>query len=145
MSQQKNIGNICPPHVFVVLQDGFEGEIVGIYSTLKKAKRAKKMFCAETIQEYTMDYFHGVPDGMWPFSVIMDKSGTLKETFSYTSPRTVSGWNPYHKNAVIFHVCAKNKKQAMTIANQQRIELIQTKQWTTSWNQWRKQNNHVLP
>lgn len=116
--------------------------ILGLYSTIEKAERAKKLFAAHNdIDEWSVDKEpDGVPAGMFRYSVRMYKDGRVEsaniESAEYMPSRE---WAPYGDDQTVhFDMWATDEKHAIKIANERRLRLIAESTWTTDWDEWRK-------
>jgi hypothetical protein len=129
--------------IYIVTDGSYSDySIRGVYSTKEKAELAHKLFAAENdVEEYKVDNFEGVPDGMFYYEVKMDKEGNTEEAeiknYQYAD---ADEWQPYgDDNVCSFSMWAKDKEHAIKIANERRIRLIESGSWTTSWEDWKKQ------
>ena len=117
--------------------------VLGIYSTMEKAEHARDLMNADNdIDEHEMDWLPDHPKGLRYFGLKMDVDGntdgiyrqdfrgTLLEDFSVN-------WCPWGKSKqAIFKCWAKDEKHAVNIANELRVQLIASGEWTTDWNVW---------
>jgi hypothetical protein len=122
-----------------------------ICSTLEKAEYAKKFYAAY-IGEYELDELPEHPQGMFLHEVVMDEGGNA------LSSNRISGdnclvvdqygvvkceWEPWPRcklqsshRGVLFYMWAVDEKHAIKIANERRVMLIASCQWTTEWEVW---------
>jgi len=115
--------------------------VEGIYSTREKAEYAKRLFHAlNDIEEIELDDIPDHPRGMLYYVVIMDKEGNTEEvSVRDCRDQWEEEWRPYDDNKhVAFCMWAKDAQHAVKIANERRIRLIESGEWNTSWNTWRK-------
>lgn len=86
--------------VYVVTNGEYSSYLVcGIYSTMKKAEKAKDLFCTSNdIEEWTLDELPPRPKGMTPWRVRMDKDGNTIEI--------EKAFNP--------HLCMNGRRMGMT-------------------------------
>jgi hypothetical protein len=131
-------------------------ELCGIYSTMEKAQEAHEQFDADNdIEERESDEMPEHPPGMTFWNVAMKKDGSLWHgQFNYPTPsressrgRTKEYYDPDYdwtagvskKTAhVVFHVWARDAEHAIKIANERRVQLIATNEWTDDYGDWMK-------
>lgn len=108
----------------------------GIYSTEEKAQEAKELFAADNyIEKIVIDEIPPHPEGMFLFSVRMDKDGECSKSEICDIGYQEVGWRPYGDGFnVLFHLFARDKEHAIKIANEKRIELLAMNKWETDFN-----------
>lgn len=117
-----------------------------VCSTPEKAEEAKVLYQADNdVEVYELDGLPDHPAGMLPFCVQMDAEGfasdVSRESVDYCVEQKPD-WEPYGDDAsVAFHMWATDEKHAVKIANERRIVLLATHQWTTDFKAWQKKNN----
>jgi len=131
--------------VFIVISGSYSDyHLVGIYSTKEKAEYAKKLYASNNdIEEYVIDDFSDtLPKGLFLYEVNMYKNGNVHSTYLKDYRDVRYKWQCYirakNNGYVAFNVFAKNKKNALKIANEYRTGLIANNQWTTNFNEWYK-------
>lgn len=139
--------------------------IYGVYSTLELAEEAKDLYCAYKIEEFDLDKIPDHPKGLLPYWVDLDKDGNIlgnnKQRIGRLSVdfNMDPGWEPtamfkaqsgpipiYSEDdprfeetvfrGVKFYVLAKNEEHAINVANEKRIELISSGEWTVNRKEW---------
>jgi hypothetical protein len=132
-------------------------ELLGIYSTMEKAREAHEQFAADNdIEEREMDVMPDHPPGLTFWDVCMKKDGSLWHgRFSYATPSrapaddagesylpqydwTIDVAFPRKTDYVTFYVWARDSEHALKIANERRIQLIATNEWTDDYKAWTK-------
>lgn len=118
-----------------------------VCSSKQKADHAKKFYAAQNdIEEYELDALPDHPDGMFWYSVRMDRDGDTRSVkIEAGNHAHEDEWSPYGDNeTVCFYMWATDEKHAVKVANERRAMLVASGQWTTDWHQWRfqKQNTH---
>jgi hypothetical protein len=121
--------------------------ICGIYTTEEKAIEAKVIFLADHIEEMEADSIPEHPPGMLRFDVEMNREGDVINVHRRSVEYSINyDWVPYSDGVrVVFKTWAKDEKHAIKIANERRVALLATDQWTTDWNVWEKaySGNHI--
>jgi len=119
--------------------------ILGIYSSMELAERARALFNADNeLESWDLDAIPDHPPGLLPWIVDMDRDGNSKST----RRRSMEGhdnypWCPSHyDNLVSYYVWAENEAHAVKIANERRVQLIASGDYTESWDHW---HYHILP
>lgn len=115
--------------------------ICGIYSTPEKAAHAKLLFNADNeIEEIELDAVPSTPPGLLPWNVKMDKNGNTDRVYRDSAETSPSyEWAPYgdaYASFVLFRIWARDEDHAIKIANEKRVALIASGEWTTDWNAW---------
>lgn len=114
-----------------------------ICSTRAKAEHAKKLYAADNeISEVEVDELPEHPAGMFLFNVRMDESGDA-ESVETASVEYVPNfdWSPYGDGRTVqFCMFAKHEKHAVKIANERRVQLIASAEWTVDWSVWRSRD-----
>lgn len=111
-----------------------------VCSSPEKADHAKKFYAADNdIEEYELDSLPDHPEGMFWYSVMMDRDGNARyisiENGKYAHN---DKWRPSGDNeTVCFYMWAYDDKHAVKIANERRVMLVASGQWTTDWDKWR--------
>ena len=146
--------------IYVVTAGSYSDyRICGVYSTQEKADEASEQYTSDYDkahpEEYELDYLPDHPKGMIAWSVFMDRDGNsiegyddasrcgLRNDFSF-SPRHVpqDTWDSRRggflgiTNGVLFYVWARDKEHAIKIANEKRIQLIVSGEWTSDYKAW---------
>ncbi len=118
--------------------------VVGVYSTLALAERAKALYCADEITERELDAMPVAPEGMLLYSVVMDQNGRVM--FGHDVPQSAESaalylkdeWRPYSDGVfVCFYMWADSSESAVKIANEKRTRLIAENRWNADWNLWK--------
>lgn len=111
-----------------------------VCSTMKKAEYAKRLYNADNdIEPYDVNHFMGHPVGTLWYEVTMDRDGNVSKC-KIENPEWANDveWKPYGDgNRVTFFMWAKTDKHAIKIANERRVALIASEQWTTDFAKWR--------
>lgn len=115
--------------------------IYGVYSTAEKSEYAKKLFASDNdIEEMELDEIPQHPPGMLYWEVLMDVGGNSSVTQASaagTDYNPVGDWAPYGDSTrVAFYVWAVDRESAVKIANEKRVALLASGQWTTDWPAW---------
>ncbi len=117
-------------------------KVAGVYSTMKKAELARKLagHDANPIDEFELDAIPEHPPGMLLFGVKMDKDGNVIswKTCDSESSKSLYEWRPWNCDLIRFSMWARDSDRAIKIANEKRLMLIASGQWTTDWDEWRK-------
>lgn len=130
--------------MYLVSNGRYEGlEILGIYSTIKKAKFAKDLYAANNeILPMEVDYLPKHFKDKYYYEVLMCKNGEIKKTNKISAQEYKDNpkWIPYFdidpNDEVSFYVWAKNEDQAKKIADKQRLKLLKKGLWTTNGDEW---------
>ena len=117
--------------------------ILGIYSTAEKAELSKKLHAAENdIEQMELDAIPQTPNGMFYFSVSIDKDGNSShpvnqgvERERYTHSREQPDGDGIR---VIFYMWARDAEHAIKIANERRLMLLANGTWNTDYSKWSK-------
>ena len=119
--------------------------IRGAYSTRENAEAANRYFCG-AIEEYEIDapvdddIIQRVPPGMFAWQVTMDDDGdSTVERISAECFSIHYDWHPRMgrgQNSVEFRVAARDEEHAVKIANERRVALIASGEWTTDYDVW---------
>ena len=115
--------------------------IRGVFSTKEKAEHAKAFYNSRNdLEEYEVDSLPEHPEGMFWFGVQMTKEGEAIEVSRGTVMwENKERWAPYGDDrSVYFEMWARDEKRAIKTANERRIRLIESNQWTTNWNAWKE-------
>lgn len=118
--------------VFVVTQGDYSDyHILAVFSTREKAEEYAQAREAE-IEEFELDAMPTTGElGLAWYYVSMDRDGDthwvacLKDNQFNNAPRTELG-----VNRMSVHVAAKSKEHAVKIANERRVQLIASGEWT---------------
>ena len=119
-----------------------------VCSSKEKADHAKKFYAATNdIEEYELDALPDHPQGMFWYSVRMDRNGDTHaveiENGDYTH---ADEWRPYGDNETVsFDMWATDEKHAVKIANERRAMIVASGEWTTNWDQWSKRKQNANP
>ena len=129
--------------VFAVTTGEYSAYCVeGIYSTLENAEKAHRMFASENrIVEYEVDAIPDHPPGMLYYLVEMDVNGNT-DRVKQCNVCEFHGWNgiPTPSGRYVgFDVWAKDETHAVKIANEKRIQLIASGEFTTDWKNYKSQ------
>ena len=117
--------------------------VIGIYSTLELAERARLLFATDnSIEDYELDDIPETPPGLLPYLVRMDRNGNTTDDpcrvsvgggeLSEPKPVSIS-----YGDAYSFEVWADSIEHAVKIANEKRLQLIATNQWLTYDEYWK--------
>lgn len=113
--------------------------VCSVHSTPEKANLAKKLFASENdIKELEVDLLPDHPEGLFPYCVIMDKNGNVRRIYS----ESVEDFEPENGTpttdgkTVLFSMWAKDETHAIKIANEKRIGLLLSGEWTTGLDAW---------
>lgn len=113
--------------------------LCSVHSTAEKANLAKKLFASENdIKEFEVDSIPDHPEGLFPYCVFMDKEGCVR----WIGLKSVEDFEPESGKpttdgkTVVFSMWAEDETHAIKIANEQRIGLILSGEWTSGWNEW---------
>jgi hypothetical protein len=102
---------------------------------------------ADHIEEMEADSIPEHPPGMLRFDVEMNREGDVINVHRRSVEYSINyDWVPYSDGVrVVFKTWAKDEKHAIKIANERRVALLATDQWTTDWNVWKKaySGNHI--
>ena len=120
---------------------------LGIYTTRELADQARVFFNADNdVEEWELDVIPKHPHGLLAWTVYMDRNGNLPSGNVYVGNGvrrdSVDGfeptWIPCSKNGTVvcFRVWAKDEDHAVKIANEQRIGLLASGEWTSDWEVW---------
>ena len=116
--------------------------VIGICSTKEIAEELKKLRGADRIERLTIDEMPERQIGLYWFSVDMDKSGNVPINgvqIKDCQYQTEEEWRPYgDDNLIEFSMWAKDENHAIKIATERRIRLIESDNWNTSWDEWKK-------
>lgn len=131
--------------VVYVVADGAYSDyhVVGICSTLEIAKRLKEIHDAsQDVEVWTLDCVPDVPPGLLPWSLKMDEHGNSQDIKREPPPLDDGGrWAPYGdrlKRWVYFVMWARDAEHAVKIANEWRVALIASGEWTSDWDVWQR-------
>lgn len=121
--------------------------VIGVFSTRKKAALAQKLHNASFLEEEVLDKIPEHPPGLLPWSVDMDVDGNThkvdRESVEYVK---TNEWEPYGDGVhVVFNMWAKDEEHAVKIANERRVKLIASNQWTTDFDEWANLRAGLLP
>ena len=125
-----------------IVSDGWYSDyhICGIYSTPEKAEEAKRVFNAGDIDELELDKVPDHPPGLVLWVFHMDRQGNSKDVSRIGAGDCENEtWNPglHGKEHVRFSIWARDEKHAVKVANERRIQLLASNEWTTDWEVWR--------
>lgn len=129
-----------------VVSDGRYSEyhICGVFSTPEKAAVAKRLHASSNgVETWELDALPDHPEGMFGFMVYMDAEGNSDVracSSDYLNSKNVPGlyaWRPRGPKRVEFTVWARDEQHAVKIANERRVQLIESGQWTTDWDVYR--------
>ena len=125
-----------------VVSDGDYSDyhICCICSTMKKAEIAKDLYAAyNDIAEVVLDEMPEHPDGMFLFSVDIERNGDVHSVrlrdasfrkYKYTWQKS------NHSDRVFMYVWARDEKHAIKIAGERRAQLIASNLWGISYAEW---------
>lgn len=116
--------------------------VLGVFSTKAKAEHYKSLTQSDSIEEYELDGMLDHPKGMLWWAVTMDEGGNTEETNQenalYADGYKDSDWRPDGDGRLVtYYMWARNEKHAIKIANERRIGLIASGQWTADWDKWK--------
>ena len=123
--------------------DYSEYRICSIHSTKDRAEYAKRLFNTfNDIEEYVIDAVPPHPHGYLLHFVAIDREGNCNsiEIISVEQHDRID-WCPLHGGFVGIRVWAKDDKHAVKVANERRIQMIASNEWTTDYTAWH--NKHV--
>ncbi len=126
--------------IYLVTEGCYSDYMVrGAFSTKEKAEYAKKLFAADNdIEEYQLDELPEHPQGMFWYEVRMLINGDVVEATTGDAESTWKHeWCPAWDESVKFGMWAEDEKAAIKVANERRIRLIESEEWTTDWNVWK--------
>ena len=114
--------------------------ICGVFSTLEKAQEAKEFYQADTIEEFPLDFLPAPSRVCHRYGVRMDSKG--KAVFAWCLGKE-RGREPEWKllkgkQSALFCMWAEGQEQAIQLANERRLALLASGQWTTN-------SAHVAP
>lgn len=114
--------------------------VCGVYSSRSRAKHAQKLYnSSNRIERFILDKIPNFPRGRLPFCVGMKDDGTVVAV-RQISPSEIPPfckWKPGVEENVDFFVFAKDSEHAVKIANEKRIGIQLSGEWTTNWFAWR--------
>ena len=113
----------------------------GIYSTMKKAELAKKLYdSSNEIVEMEVDHYPDHPEGMFYYKVRMDSAGNTDHVRIYNAAyKGEHVWLPWGDGScVAFNVWARDEEHAIKIANERRIMLLANGEWTADCDVWKQ-------
>lgn len=130
--------------VYIVTSGDYSDyHIEGVYSTMEKAEDASKLHASEnSIAQWGVDETEQHPDGLYYFSVYIDKDGNSdggkNVSFTYAHLRT-DLWRPFGDGKQVdMTMWARDKEHAVKIANERRIGLLASGEWETNWGKWKE-------
>ena len=131
--------------IYVVTEGCYSDySICGVYSTKEKAEHAKVVWLDSDIEEYELDDLES-KSNMFFYEVQMDVNGNTRKV-SKTRP-TIDAWWPcggmQGDGFCSFFMWADNEKHAVKIANERRVQLIASNDWTTDWNKYQEYRNRI--
>lgn len=132
--------------IYVVTQGDYSDyHICGVYSTEENATRAAELFSranqACDVEEYELDILSDCPNGMLPYIVLMEQNGNAAAD-RISAAQVPREWKPFGDGLrVCFEMYACSETHAIKIANERRLQLIASGEWTTDREAWRKQTN----
>jgi hypothetical protein len=121
--------------------------VCGIYSTQEAAERAKQVFNAHnSIEEIELDAVPASPPGLWRWGLRMEDDGSVPDAPYRESCEGVTEsikWFPMlvwagQRPSVYFSVWAEDRKHAIKVANEARIGLKASGQWTTDRDEYNR-------
>jgi hypothetical protein len=126
--------------------------IVGVFSTKEKAEAAKVDHNLTDgdgdVEEWGLDAVPEHPPGLHHWCVRMDRDGNTLEARRRGNDSFPSWeWAPYgvgysdKRGGVSFNMWAGDERHAVKIANEKRIGLLASGQWTEDWNEWRARSS----
>jgi hypothetical protein len=126
-----------------VVESGYysDKDVVGVYSTLEKAKEAAKIYAAnEGIEEWELDALpEGHRPGLFGYEVSMSRDGNHHSLFR-TAPSTDDGWFPFSHTSSELQICftlnARDDEHALKIANERRAMLIALNLIDIPWSEY---------
>lgn len=124
--------------VYVVTSGEYSDyRVRGVYATLQDAEFARKLFgTLNNIDEYVVGELPDHPQGMFRFEVVMSADGQARASLvDCTEKSFVGDWRPWG-DSVRFTMWARDAEHAVKIANERRIQLLASGQWTTSRKEW---------
>ena len=116
--------------------------LLGVFSTKAKAENFKALTKSDYIEEYELNGMMDHPKGMLWWEVSMDAEGNSREVTHenaiYSDSYKDSDWRPDGDGSnVSFYLWARNEKHAVKVANERRLALIASGQWTADWHAWK--------
>ena len=120
-------------------------KVIHIASTPEKAEYAKRLYKADNdVEEWVLDELQEHPRGMLYYYVWMQEDGTSRICQATPFCLATQEWEPsalYERMMVVpcvrFAAWAKDEQHAVKIANERRVQLIASGEWTTDWSEWR--------
>jgi hypothetical protein len=136
--------------VYIVSEGEYSDyHINGVYSTKEKAEFAHKLFGIGEdwdgkpveIEEWELDALPNHPPGMFWYEVRMNENGNVEKVHTAdatdANEKWTDEWRPYgDKRSVLFSQWAKDETHAIKIANEKRVQLIASGEWTTNHDEW---------
>ena len=120
-----------------------EFRVIGIYSTKEKADHSKKLRAAENeVEIWKLDEIMEHPPGKFWYSVVMDKEGNTQRSLitDADDAEDDADWSPWEmfkdSGFMDFRMWAADKKHAIKIANERRLALLHSGEWTTNYDEW---------
>ena len=113
--------------------------VCGVYDTRQRASYAKRLFSSDNdIEEYALNDLPKHPRGTMKYSVIMDRDGNSKEAGRVGASNGIEfDWKPCGWDDLVeFEMWAKDEEHAVKIANERRIQLIASGEWTADLREW---------
>ena len=121
--------------------------VCSVHSTPEKANLAKKLFDSENdIKGLEIDLLPDHPEGLFPYCVFMDKEGCVRRIYSESVEdfEPENGMPTIDGKTVLFSMWAKDETHAIKIANEKRIGLLLSGEWTTGLDAWQERQRARL-
>ena len=114
-------------------------------STMEKAEEARIFYnSGRDIDIYELDALPETPNGYLRWIVTMDHEGNSTVKREDSSEKIYHDWQPYGQyfpqGSVIFEMYARDETHAVKIANEKRIALLDSGEWTTDWDKFIERN-----
>lgn len=129
--------------------------VLGVYSTPELAADAKLQFNTDNdVETFELDVVPDHPPGLFHYNVYMDRNGDTVTDGTRWFPAQVervavnsayAEWCPYGDGRTVrFAVWATDAVHAVKIANERRVQLIASGEWTTDDSVWRARNPDAI-
>jgi hypothetical protein len=130
-------------NVYIVTAGDYSDyHIEAVYLDKKTADRIAEIAMGD-VEEWPIDVPPEYPVGLLPWTVVMNRNGDTK--LAHRTTPSDDEWAPYssveNSGFVSYQMWAADEKHAVKIANERRVQLIASGEWTDDWNAWYKRNH----
>lgn len=116
-----------------------------VCSTKESAEKAIEQYCCGSIEEFELDSFPRLPQGLWAYQIKMDIAGnvesveqiSVEQEYTLRDDRQGEPYGDKENKWYCYSALAEDAAHAVKIANERRTQLKAEGKIPITWDEWR--------